>query len=63
MSIRDNPVLTTLTGLASVGSVVHDFGIYGNPSLPTCAAAAVFAHTMVGAAVDITGDVPDACGG
>ncbi len=44
-------------------SVVHDFGIYDNPSLPTCAAAAVLAHTMVGGAVDITGDQPDACGG
>jgi len=54
--------ISGLDGLAGLTSIGGDLGIGANKQLPTCVAKAFAAGLMVAGNVNISGNLPDACG-
>jgi hypothetical protein len=61
--VIENASLQLLSGFSSLVFVGEDFNVFNDPLLPTCQAMALLGQVMVGGAVQVFGNLPDACGG
>jgi hypothetical protein len=62
LTVRDNPSLQSISGLDQLASVATNFEVHDNPQLPTCNATNLVEGVIVGGAIEIFANLPDACG-